>query len=175
MNNHKIYIIVATDKNNGIGKDGKMPWSFKKEAKFFKQTTSQTKDKDKQNIVIMGRTTWESIPEKFRPLKNRINIILTHQKDYKVEGAVICNSIDEAFDKADNKVETIFIIGGARIYKENINNPKLAGIYITKIDKEYECDAFFPQIQETFSSIKSLGKEEENGIEFEYLLYEKGV
>ena len=167
-----LYIIVATDINNGIGKNGKMPWDFKKEMNHFKTITTQTTDKNKQNMVIMGRTTWESIPLKFRPLKGRKNMVLTGNKDYMAKGAKVCDSIDTAINFANENIEKIFIIGGASVYKEAINHQNLSGIYITKINKTYDCDTFFHQIPKTFSKLKTLGKDKENNINFEYLLYE---
>jgi dihydrofolate reductase len=167
-----LYIIVATDINNGIGKSGKMPWDFKKEMNHFKTITTKTTDKNKQNMVIMGRTTWESIPQKFRPLKGRKNMVLTGNKDYMAKGAKVCNSIDTAINFADENIENIFIMGGASVYKEAINHPNLSGIYITKINKTYDCDTFFPQIPKNFSKLKTLGKEKEGKVNFDYLLYE---
>lgn len=168
---HEIYIIVATDEKNGIGKNHVIPWSFKQEMKFFVRTTTETKDSNKKNMVIMGRTTWESIPEKFRPLKDRKNIVLTRETDYKAQGATVCASLEEAFAQADDNIEKIFIIGGAKVYEETINHPDLTGIYITKIHKTFDCEVFFPQIPEKFSNIKKLGEAEEDGIKFEYLLF----
>ncbi|MFH1283985.1 MAG: dihydrofolate reductase [Candidatus Peregrinibacteria bacterium] len=173
MNKHKVYIIVAVEKNFGIGKEGGIPWHFKKEMKFFKETTTKTADPDKQNIVIMGRTTWESLTPKFKPLANRKNIVLTTNPDYKAHGAEICDSLSKAIDSADDSIETIFIIGGTSVYNEAIKNSKTDGIYITKLDAPYDCDTFFPQIPEEFKKHTSLGKDEEDGVNFEYLLYEK--
>lgn len=169
--NHEIYIIVAVDEKNGIGKNHAIPWSFKQEMKFFVKTTIGTKDQSKKNMVVMGRTTWESIPEKFRPLKDRKNIVLTRETDYKANGAIVCSSLDEAFAQADDSIEKIFIIGGAKVYEETINHPDLTGIYITKIHKTFDCEVFFPAIPEKFSKIQKLGSAEENGIKFDYLLF----
>ena len=167
----EIYIIVAVDKKNGIGKNGKMPWDFKKEMKFFKETTLKTQDPNKKNMVIMGRTTWESIPEKFRPLKGRKNILLTHRKEYKAKGATICHSLEETFDQADETIEKVFIIGGAKVYQETISLPQLTGLYITKINKTYDCDTFFPEVPKKFLKETELGKDAEEGVEFKFLLY----
>lgn len=173
MKNHEIYIIVAVEKNNGIGKDGKLPWHFKKEIKYFKKITSETENPGKQNMVIMGRNTWESIKPKYRPLKDRKNIVLTKNPQYKAEGAKTAQSLKEAENMADEKIEKIFIIGGEMVFNKAINDPDLTGIYLTRIKKEYECDTFFPEIPERFKKVKSLGTEKEKGVEFEYFLYEK--
>ena len=70
-------LVVAAAKNMGIGKEGGLPWSLPGDMAYFKDLTSRTRDAAKQNAVIMGRRTWESIPAKFRPLKGRINVVLT--------------------------------------------------------------------------------------------------
>ena len=72
-------LVVAACKNNGIGKDGKLPWSLPGDMAHFKRVTSHTIDDSKQNAVIMGRKTWNSIPEKFRPLPKRLNVILSRE------------------------------------------------------------------------------------------------
>lgn len=169
---HPIYLIVAVDKNMGIGKDGKLPWKFKNEIKFFKKITSETTDPTKQNLVIMGRSTWESIPEKFRPLPGRKNAVLTSQSDYQALDANIYHSFGEALKSADENTEKIFIIGGAKVFNEAISNPDLTGIYLTRIDSVFDCDTFFPKIPEGFSGL-ALTEEIEDGINISYLLYGK--
>ncbi|MEK7673456.1 MAG: dihydrofolate reductase [Patescibacteria group bacterium] len=169
---HPVYLIVAADKNLGIGKDGKLPWHLKKEMQFFKKMTLETQDPQKQNMVLMGRTTWESIPEKFRPLPGRINIVLTHQSDYNAPGADIFDSLDKALSSADSNIEKIFIIGGAQVFKEALNNPHLTGIYLTKIDKTFDCDTFLPDLPKNFSE-EVLDADSEAGITFKYFYYSK--
>ena len=70
-------VVAATEPEFGIGLDGSIPWRIPEDLKFFKETTTFTKDESKQNAVIMGRKTWESIPSKYRPLPSRLNIVLT--------------------------------------------------------------------------------------------------
>jgi dihydrofolate reductase len=174
MKNSKIYVIVAVEKNNGIGKDGVMPWSFTKEIQHFHKVTTTLKDPAKQNAVVMGKTTWESLPKKFRPLKNRKNIVLTWENDPSIE-AEQKHSIEEALNalKEDPNIENIFMIGGASIYKQSVETLDLDGIYITRIDKDYDCDTFFPEIPEKYSKITKLGQSEEDGVKFEFFLYKK--
>jgi dihydrofolate reductase len=168
-----VYIVVAADQNRGIGIDGELPWRLKDDMRFFKEVTTKTKDKDKQNMVIMGRTTWESIPEDHRPLSGRKNVILTRNPSYPVDGSLRAASLHEAIEMADDSIETCYIIGGGSVYQQIINDPLLTGIYLTRIKKIYKCDTFFPSIPEKFSKVTNLGEREEEGIKYEYLLYEK--
>jgi dihydrofolate reductase len=165
--------VVAADEKKGIGIDGSLPWRLKDDMRFFKEVTIKTKDPSKKNMVIMGRTTWESIPEKHRPLKDRVNIVLTRNSDYQAEGAKKCSSLHDAIEQADYSIETCFIIGGGSIYRQVIHDPVLTGIYLTQVKKEFKCDTFFPTIPDIFSKVTSLGEVEEDEAKYEYLLYEK--
>ena len=175
----EVYIIVAADEKGGIGKSGKLPWHFKKEMQFFKEITAATTDPAKQNIVIMGRATWQSIPEKFRPLPKRKNVILTHQNDFSAPGAQTANSLDNALDLAHEnesgsiEIEKIFIIGGAKVFAEAVEHPSITGIYLTKIKANYNCDTFFSEMPEKFSNKKLLKSDQEEGVSFDYYLYLK--
>lgn len=169
--NHKIYVIAAVDENFGIGKNNDLPWSFSKDMEFFKKTTTETKDPNKKNMLIMGNKTWESIPEKYRPFKGRENAVLAWDPKYKANGATVYGSIDEALDAAGDDIENIFFIGGGMIYKESILHPKLTGVYLTHIEKQYDCDTFFPELPEKFSNKKIVNEDRENGIKLEFALY----
>lgn len=133
-----ISIIVAVAENNVIGKDNTLIWHLPADMKYFKEKTSG-------HCIITGRKNYESIPEKFRPLPNRTNIVITRQKDYPAPGAIVVGSIEEAIQKAkETKDEEIFIIGGAEIYKQSI---ELADrIYLTQIHNKFDGDAFFPEL-----------------------------
>lgn len=165
------YIIVAVDENYGIGKDNKLPWSLKGDMKFFKEKTLQVKEKGKHNAVVMGRKTWESLPGKYRPLPDRINVVLTTKPNYTASGATVCGSIDEAIDllEGDEMAEKIFFIGGAEIFNQAL--AIVDGIYITEIKSKFDCDKFFPEIPEYFEDVKKLGSEKENGIGYDFMLY----
>ncbi|MBI4231930.1 dihydrofolate reductase [Candidatus Peregrinibacteria bacterium] len=171
MNNPKVYLVVAVDNNNGIGKDGKLPWHFKKELQYFSKLTKETSAPTKQNLVIMGRTTWESIPLKFRPLPGRRNIVLTSQKDYQAEGAKTAHSLGQALALADDATDKIFIIGGAKVFAESLKLPKLSGIYLTKIHAAYNCDTHLVELPSNFTGRK-IGEDSEEGVKFEYFLWE---
>lgn len=76
-------IVVAATRSGGIGLDGKIPWRLPKDMAFFKSVTSATADASKMNAVIMGRRTWASLPPKFRPLKGRLNVVLSRSADVR--------------------------------------------------------------------------------------------
>lgn len=171
--NQKIYIIVAVDDEMGIGKNGKLPWHLKNELKYFADVTTKVSDPAMKNMVIMGRNTWESIPENHRPLKGRLNVVLTRNSDYSAEDAEVFDSLDAAIDSADSSIETIFIIGGAQVIKQVMSRPDLAGIYLTQIRGTFDCDTFFPEIPTEFGDPVSLGGAEEDGAAYEYLFYSK--
>lgn len=171
---HPIYIIVATDRKNGIGKNGKMPWNISEDMRHFTETTTHTQNPKKQNMVIMGQVTWESLPEKYRPLPGRKNIVLSFDQDYLAPGALVRNSFENALREADSKIETIFIIGGASVYKYAVENIDLNGIYLTKINGIYDCDTYFPKIPTYLKRKKILGKDKNHeGISYTFLLYTK--
>jgi len=139
---YPVKIIVAVDSNNGIGKDNSIPWRIKKDMKYFKDKTTNTTDENLKNVVIMGRKTWDSFPVKFKPLPGRINIIISKTLS-DIEGVFICDSYVSAVQKAQSlqDIETIWICGGSQIYSE-----AWAGdwneTYITRINKNYDCDTF---------------------------------
>lgn len=169
--NHKLYIIAACDNKNGIGKNGTLPWSFKKDLQHFNRITTSASAPHKQNMVIMGQTTWESLPVKFRPLPKRKNLVLTRDKKFIAKNAIVAYSFNEAFFQINESTENIFIIGGGSIYKQGIMLPELDGIYLTKIQATFDCDTFFPNIPSHFSKIKNLGQDTENNTSLQYLLY----
>lgn len=109
----KLSIIVAVSENNVIGKDNQLIWNLPADMKFFKKKT-------KGHLIITGRKNYESIPEKFRPLLDRTNIVITRQEDYKAPGAIVFSSADAAlkYAKQNHSDEEVFIIGGGEIYKQ---------------------------------------------------------
>lgn len=131
-----ISLIVAVAKNNVIGKDNKLIWHISEDLKRFKQlTTGKT--------MIMGRKTFESLPG---VLPNREHIVVTRDKNFtidsdKVEVAYDLNSLIKEYINSD---EEIFVIGGADIYKQML--PYASKLYLTKIDKDFDGDTFFPEI-----------------------------
>ena len=175
-------LIAAACEGMGIGVKGTLPWKLKSEMAFFTSMTTTTKDSNKTNVVLMGRRTWECIPSKYRPLPNRINIVLTSQfLDYGNE-AIVCKSIPHAIDVISkeplkDQVESIWVIGGSSVYKAAMESPNFSRLYLTKIKKYFDCDTFFPPIPNNFVLTEDpnvpQGIQEENGIQFVYEVYKR--
>lgn len=131
-----ISLIAALTENRVIGKSNDLPWHLPDDMKYFMQTTVG-------HHVIMGRKNYESIPEKFRPLANRTNIVVTRQEEFDAPGCMVVNSIPAGIDIAiDNREAEIFIIGGAEIYAQSLAFANR--LYLTEIQTSLEGDAFFP-------------------------------
>ncbi|XP_051157132.1 dihydrofolate reductase [Leptopilina boulardi] len=180
--NPGLNLIAATCEGMGIGINGNLPWRLKSEMAFFTKMTSKTVDPNKKNVVLMGRRTWECIPNKFRPLKDRINMVLTSQQLNLSDEAIVCHSLQNAIEKITStplkdKVEKIWVIGGGVVYKESMNSPYFHRLYLTRVKKQFECDTFFPPLPKNFDLVCDpdvpKGIQEENDIQFEYEVYEK--
>lgn len=146
----KLEIVVAYDSQKGIGKDGKLAWHLPKDLAYFKKLTTTVEDTSKQNMVIMGRKTYESIAEKFRPLPARLNVVLTSK--VAIDDQAICvDSWEVAMSLAQEKVsdgsiERVFVIGGASVYKQALESDFIHKVWLTKVYGDYKCDTFFPEI-----------------------------
>lgn len=136
-----ISMIAAVSENMVIGRNNDLPWHLPDDMKYFMQTT-------KGHCVIMGRKNYESIPEKFRPLPNRVNIVVTRQKDFIAPGCMVVGSLEEAIDKGrERSNEEIFLIGGAEIYKSGLAIANR--LYLTEIKATIEGDVYFPSFNKT--------------------------
>lgn len=163
-----ISMIAAVAANGVIGKNNDLAWSLPDDMRFFQQLT-------KGHAVIMGRKNWESIPEKWRPLPHRQNIILTRDKTYMARGAVIAHDLQEALAIAKNVgKEEIFIIGGAQIYAQAF--PLAQWLYLTEVHGKPEGDTFFPEWdKKTWVEIsrKHHDIDEKHAYSFDFVRYEK--
>lgn len=155
-----ISMIAAVGKNAELGKGNDLIWHFKEDMKFFKETTMG-------NTVIMGRKTFESLP---KALPNRKNIVITNNKNYSAEGAVVVHSPDEALALAES--EEVFIIGGGRIYSRFL--PLADKLYLTEIEAECEsADTFFPHFDKSLYDAEQLSSYDVNGTKFSHVCYTK--
>ncbi len=138
----KVSLIVAVASNGVIGKDNDLIWYLPRDLNYFKRTTQG-------HAVIMGRRNYESIPEKYRPLPGRTNIVVTRQNEYEAPGCKVVNSLESALALA-NEIDDDepFIIGGGQIYKESLQENIVNRLYITEVHADFEGDTYFPCIDE---------------------------
>lgn len=159
-------IIVAADKNWAIGKNNKLLVSIPQDMKFFRETTTG-------KVVVMGRKTLESFPGG-QPLKKRVNIVLTSDKNYHVNGADIVHSIDALLEELKKyPSEDIYVIGGESIYRQLL--PYCDKAYVTKIEHAYDADTFFPNLDEDpqWRMTKTSDEQTYFDLEYEFTIYER--
>jgi dihydrofolate reductase len=158
-----ITIIAAIGANNELGKDNDLIWHLPADLKRFKKVTSG-------HHILMGRNTFESIG---KPLPNRTNIVITRNNNYFVDGCLIASSLEEAIEMASED-EEVFIIGGAQIYKQAIENKIADKLDVTIVHSSFDADVFFPEIDT--SHWKEISREdfkadEKNKFDFSFVTY----
>ena len=155
-------LIAAVDENWAIGKNNQLLVRIPADQKFFRDMTTG-------RVVVMGRKTLESFPNG-QPLKNRTNIVLTHNKDYAVKDAVVVHSMDELHEELKKyDSDDVFVIGGEKIYEQLLDECDVA--HITKIDFAYDADAYFPNLDQNPDWEITGDSEEQTYFDLEYYFY----
>ena len=170
-------IVVACELDRGIGLRNHLPWRLSNDLKYFRDLT-RGKESGVKNCVIMGRNTWESIPEKHRPLPGRLNIVLTRNleslKPSPTELDVrFTDSLEQALQiaaDASSDART-FVIGGAKVYEQAVHHANCDRLYLTQIIAKFECDVFFPSFEDKFSLLSETEVQEENGIPYSFKIF----
>jgi len=150
----RVSLIVAMDKERGIGRDNDLMWHLPNDMQFFKDTT-------KGQIVVMGRKNYDSIPEKYRPLPGRQNVVLTRNESFTAENCEVFNSLEKCLEHYKNETErTVFIIGGGEIYRLALEADVVDDMYLTHINHVYGADTFFPQFNLCDWTVETVGTQE---------------
>jgi len=161
-----INIIAAISKNNVLGKENKLLWHLPKDFKFFKETTLG-------HPIIMGRKTFESLP---KSLPGRTNIVVTGDRNYVKEGAVVTHSLEDAIKVGLSENKEVFVCGGGQIYKESLEKGLVDKIFLTEVDAEIDGDAFFPSFNKQdweISKKECHTKDEKHDFDFCFVEYLK--
>jgi dihydrofolate reductase len=161
-------IIVAVDKNRGIGINNQLPWHLKADMQWFKKATLG-QDPNQENVVIMGRKTWDSIPAKFKPLPQRKNIVITRHPE-QCQAPYTAPNFEQALELAYSFNGEVFVAGGSSIYELAFQHPDLSELYITEIDKDFKCDRFFPEYSH-WKKQKTVSTDSEDGLNYTIQLY----
>ncbi len=163
----RISLIAAiSSADHGIGKNGKLLWSIPEDMARFKALTMG-------HPVIMGRKTWESLPERFRPLSGRTNIVVTRNTNLDAPGAIVVGSFKEALTAAVKAPgsEEVFVLGGQQLYAEALSHAQR--LYLTIVEGQAEADAFFPEYEKEFTNVVSQENHESKGIRYSFVTLER--
>merc|ERR1719453_2394495 len=152
--------------------DGNLPWKLPADLKYFKDVTTR----GGLNAVVMGTKTWDSIPDKFRPLSGRTNVVLSSTRtssDFP-EGVLVAKSLADAVALMEARAEKeIFVIGGEAAFREAMTLPQLCGIYLTRVGKDFECDRFHDPMPEGFHPTRVSKTHSHDGVPFDFVVYER--
>ena len=135
-----VFLIAAVAANGVIGAANALPWHLPADLRRFRELTWG-------HAVIMGRTTWDSLPERVRPLPGRTNIVLSRDPDFAPAGATVARSLDDALAAGAASGAPVFVIGGAAVYAQALE--RAMRIYLTRLHLEVAGDAFFPLLEAT--------------------------
>jgi len=172
----KFSVVLASDDKNWIWKNGDLAWRIAEDLKYFKKITTSSCEW-KSNAVIMWRKTWNSIPEKYRPLPKRINCILSRTYNFEDTYGDIrkFSSFESALKNLslDNNIDKIFIIGWWILYNKVLKDKNLEYIYNTKVFWDFDCDIFVDSIPENFKIKEESEIKEDNDIKFIFQVYKR--
>lgn len=159
-----IHLIYARAANGVIGLNNTMPWHLPEDLAHFKQLTSG-------NPVVMGRKTWDSLPERFRPLPGRTNIVVTRNADWSAEGVVRASSLEDALQQGAQFGDTVWVMGGAQIYAQAL--PLADVVEVTIIHQDFEGDAFAPTLGMQWHETSREDHISAKGLPFSFVRYER--
>lgn len=183
-------IVAATATGLGIGRQGRLPWRLPVDMAYFKRITSCCAEEGKQNAVIMGRKTFQSIPRRFRPLSGRVNVVITRQDPASLraeldlpDDVLLASSLEDALaqlasDDWQSRIETVFVVGGGAIYEEAVASDACDRVFMTTVhsDEFNDCDTFFPELPpERFTLVSSSKPVTDNGIACAFNLFKRAT
>lgn len=164
MSTPLLALVAACGRGRVIGIDNRLPWHLPEDMKFFRETT-------RGKPVIMGRKTWESLPDAFRPLPGRLNIVVSRNPGYHAPGAQVVGSLPDAVTAAGG-AEIACVIGGAELYRQAL--PMADRLILTEIDQDYPGDAFFPAFTaDEWTEANRAPQMSTTGLPFAFVTYER--
>lgn len=173
-------VVVAADEQGGIGRARALPWRLPGDMAFFRELTTGAGGAvgAARNTVVMGRKTWESVPSAYRPLPGRRNVVLTRQAELAVpEGVWVESSLEAALGRLAQLSGrgAVFVIGGGEVFREAIALPQCRGVHLTRVRGVFECDTFFPELDDSFVEVSASEPREDNGVVYRFHHYERRV
>lgn len=160
----RISLVAAVARGGVIGQQGTIPWRVPEDMRRFRELTVG-------HPVVMGRRTWDSLPERFRPLPGRRNVVVTRNPDWRADGAERAASLDDALRRLDG-APNVFVIGGAQLYAAAL--PVADELLLTEVDVAVEGDTFFPPIDAAaFEEVSREPHVSADGVEFAFVRYRR--
>lgn len=179
-----IYVIAAACKNMGIGKDSELPWNLPNEFSYFMNKVTSVTAPGKKNLLVCGKNSF-NIPEKHLPLENCLVAMLSTSLSAAPKFVqYVCQNFPSAIKLGSmpplgNTIEKIWILGGPKVYKEALKHPWCSHLFLTNIMAHFECDAFFPDVDQQafhlfakFPGVPS-GVQEEKGIKYNFQVFKR--
>jgi dihydrofolate reductase len=158
----RISLVAAVARGGVIGRDGALPWRLPEDARRFRELTTG-------HAVVMGRRTWDSLPDRFRPLPGRRNVVVTRNPDWSADGAERAGSLEEALRLVDG-AEQVFVIGGGELYAQAF--ARADELLLTEIEADVEGDTWFPAWdRDEFEEVSREHHTSETGILFAFVTY----
>ncbi|KAM8971870.1 dihydrofolate reductase-like [Pelodytes ibericus] len=180
-----IKLIAAACNNLGIGKNGCLPWDLPNEYKYFIDKVTSVKQPGKKNVIMLGRISFETFDENYLPLPNCIIALLSRNESVLPKYAhYICRDEEEILKLVSTKplseeVETIWCLGGVNFYRSMMQHPWCDEIYLTRVQADFECDTFFPEINEDIFKLMEdfpgipTEIQEEKGLNYVFHVYKR--
>lgn len=168
-------VVVAADEARGIGRAGGLPWKLPGDMAYFKRLTSEAPE-GCVNAVLMGRKTYESIPARFRPLRGRLNVVLSRRADFGTDdGVLVHGSLDAALGALAGRAELakVFVIGGGELYAEALAHPACARVHLTRVHATFACDTFLAPFEDRFRLVTRDGPHRDADTGYTFETYER--
>lgn len=159
--------VVAADLDDGIGAAGAIPWKLPADIAHLKKITTDTAVPGTRNAVVMGRVTWDTIPERWRPLPGRLNVVVSRQRHLAMpDGVLLVPSLEQALVSAREAadVERIFVLGGGDIYRQCFQLDGCRHIYLTRVLGRFPCDTHLAPIPSRFRRESLMAEGSEDGL-----------
>ncbi|KAF7647004.1 hypothetical protein LDENG_00179230 [Lucifuga dentata] len=180
-----VRLIAAACRDMGIGKDGKLPWHLPSEFQYFLKTVTRVSRPGNMNLLVWGKLCWYSNPEYLFPMANVLHVVLSETLSTVPDHAhFLRGNFESAINLAAHppladQIETIWVVGGTRVYEDALKHPWCDLVCLTDIMADFDCDVFFPQfdrglfkVQDRFPGVLS-GIQEENGIKYKFQIFKK--
>lgn len=154
-------IVVAVDEDGGIGKEGGIPWRLRADLRHLKKLTVG----DGGNAVVMGRKTWESLPDRFRPLPERHNVVVSRRRDYPLPAGVrLAHDPSAVWGQLASDHRRLFCLGGSELYRHVLDEGLCQTVHLTQVEGRHGCDTFFPPMPTSFRCVERGDRLEEKGL-----------